>query len=290
MNLSIHQTINLLLCSLFLSGCEQAVTQTVVLSAPAKKDFYHNLITTPLSSNPQILLGVLPHHEVAKAWISEFWATIAINPPRTLIIISPNHFDIKKEKIITSQNRWKTEVGDVFSNQDLIKKMTQLPFITIDNQAVLADHGVAIHIPYIAHFLPKTKIVPLLVSNYVDQDEMNTLIAVLMQNLDPQTDMVIASIDFSHYLSKTESEKKDEITKHFIETNDTNHIINLNNDYLDARSGMVLIQQLAKQLQCKEPTFFHHGNSADFLHGPTNSTTSYFVIGYTANNCQKYKQ
>lgn len=290
MNQSFRLSINLLLCSLSFSGCVQMNAPVISLPAPTEKDFFQNLTTTPLSLSSQMQLGVVPHHEVAKAWISEFWATIATSKPQTIIIISPNHFDVDKEKIITAQNTWNTSVGRVETNNDVIDSLKKLPFLIIDSTAVSQDHGITTHIPYIAHFMPGTKIIALLVSNYIGMEEINTLATTLAKDLDSKNDVVVASIDFSHYLSKGESEKKDEITKQLIETNDANHIINLNNDYLDARSGMILVQQLAYQLGCKQPTFFHHGNSADFINASSGSTTSYFIFGYTKDNCMLGKQ
>lgn len=282
-----NKIINLLLCSLFFSGCGHASKATLSLSNPTKKDFYQHLTTAPLLTTSQIRLGIIPHHEVAKTWISEFWATVGAARPHCVIMISPNHFDVDKEKVIIAQNSWETSVGTIESNVNIVNSLKKLPFVVANPEAVSKDHGITTHIPYIAHFLPNTKIVTMLVSNYVNEKEITMMVDTLKQKLDPTTDIVVASIDFSHYLSKEDSEKKDEVTRALIEKGESDRIINLNNDYLDARSGMVLVQQLAVQFGCSKPTFFHHGNSADFLNGPTENTTSYFVIGYTADNCQQ---
>lgn len=237
------------------------------------KEFYYQLVEEPLNLNGNsLLMGIVPHHLVAKPWISEFWATIGNSKPKRIFLLSPNHFDSNTHKITT------TSVA--------LHLFKDVEFVKANDTVISNDHGITTHLPFVEYFTKSSQLVPLVVSNTTTKEELEIVAHHLIKEVNPSNDVIVASIDFSHYLNKNVADQKDQETLNYLNEMNTNAIIRLTNDHVDARSGLVLFLRAAQLLNCQKPTIFHHGNSADFVPKTSTSSTSYFVAGITASQCK----
>jgi hypothetical protein len=115
-----------------------------------------------------------------------------------------------------------------------------------------------------------------LFSSYANIDNVISVVNWMDDNISDNS-LIIVSIDFSHYLTKAEAEKKDEITKSLILENNIQKIMTLNNDYLDSPASLATILKYA-ELKDLQTEFVYHGNSNDFMREKGRETTSYFGI------------
>src|SRR3990167_2514733 len=78
-----------------------------------------NLVVKPLSKISGI---VVPHHDLVKAQRAEFFDVVAkqIKPPETVIIVAPNHYEVGKDDIQTTDKIWNLSNGTLEPNMDVL--------------------------------------------------------------------------------------------------------------------------------------------------------------------------
>jgi hypothetical protein len=267
---------------LSLSGCTK-IENSIRLDTLKPQQFFENLTTEPITLSSTIKFGIVPHHEIAKSWISEFWATVALSRPETIILLSPNHPESGSSPIVTSNTSWLSAMGNLKSDTAIINRLKSET--TLDVNIVKSEHGITTHIPYITYFIPTAKIVPLLVSSHISESELELFTSTLHKiTIENKKILVIGSLDFSHYLDSNTATVKDTQTIELIQLSQIKNILRLGNDNVDSSEILAVIVRLAQLSRCHTPDIFHQGNSADFTDKKSN-TTSYLIIGYQTDKC-----
>jgi len=128
--------------------------------------------------------------------------------------------------------------------------------------------------------MPDTEILPIILSSSVEKNDAIKLGEILYEEVKDKNYLVISSVDFSHYLSLDEADKKDLVTKEALLSRDINQISNMNNDYLDSPASIILLLTMMNEAGAENQIILNQSNSARILGGDSNSTTSYFVVTY----------
>lgn len=223
--------------------------------------------------------GVIPHHTLAGEYIADFFRRLAKQHPQTIVIVGPNHLEKGEYPVLTTLNGWETPSGIVQPDQLLLKKILDEKIAAIDTSVVSEDQAIAAIMPYLHHYLPKTRVVPLLVSNYLREGDIRDLVRKLNREADKEV-VYMASVDFSHYLRPEEAEKRDLETLNLVRDADYKQLLSLSSDHLDSPSSLVLLMLLMEQRDTTKMELIAHSNSAYLLKDVTTPTTSYFVITY----------
>lgn len=222
--------------------------------------------------------GIVPHHLLASPLIAEFFA--GLDEPATIILIGPNHEDRGRGKILTSAYRWRTAFGDVEPDDALIKRLLDSPMIDVDEASLELEHSVVDLMPYIKYYMPQARVVPIIFSSKLSEDELDRfseLIARVMQG----STMLIASVDFSHYLSSAVAEQKDRETLMAMNRRDYPAIMRLGSDHLDSPASIVLLLKAMETQGARMQPILRHTNSSLLQHADYRSTTSYFTVYFT---------
>lgn len=220
---------------------------------------------------PQIFAGVVPHHILAGQIIEKFYTTIAVNAnPQNIILISPDHFNsaalIGKNKFITTVNG--------FANFNTAT-LTDSPHFAINNSAVMLDHGITVHLPLIKKYFPQAHLTPILIPTNIDQKQINNLVASINQNLLGQT-LIIASVDFSHYVNKQIAERQDVTSLKIILDSQQNNFVDIKADCWQCLSTAKLF---ATTNRATKTQILDHTNSAEILNmSHMDNVTSYFSL------------
>lgn len=231
----------------------------------------------PFVSLKSIRGGITPHHLLPGTILSRFFYAVSQKSPSTIIIIGPNHSEAGQASVLTSQYDWETPFGTTFHDHYLTNEFVSMNIATVDEKVVPADHSVTATIPYIKRYLPNTKVVPLLVSNTMNIEEIKQLSDQLARLL-PSDTVVVASVDFSHYLNANEADEKDQVTFELMQNYDYERLLSLNNDYTDAPATIILFLELMKTLNSRDTVLLDHTNSGHLTRDPFIETTSYFSI------------
>jgi poly-gamma-glutamate synthesis protein (capsule biosynthesis protein) len=147
------------------------------------------------------------------------------------------------------------------------------------------EHGITAVLPFIAHFLPNTPVIPLVITQKLPwHDHAQELRQLIRSLMDEDTVLVISS-DFSHYLPLDEADAQDELTAQALFSNDLDTIAALKNpSQSDCPGCLWLAVAIANDLHAFTPSTLLHTNSARLLNDPTvRETTSHFAIAFYQN-------
>src|SRR3989344_283648 len=245
-----------------------------------EKLFYKSLakINTGAKSDKEIKGGIVPHHLLAAEMISEFYSYLKNQKIETVIILGPNHKEAGDFPALSSAFDWNTLSGRVLVNEAIVNNLARQNLIRINEDVLENEHSVALHPPFIKHFLPKAKIVPIIISGKMKIEDAKKLSAALAKYARKKGIAIIASVDFSHYLPETIAAEKDKESFEAIKNFDFEKIYNFTNDNLDSPQSIIILLSALKQAGANNPNLIKNLNSEQIFKSGSRQTTSYFTI------------
>jgi poly-gamma-glutamate synthesis protein (capsule biosynthesis protein) len=233
------------------------------------------------SGNKQdIVSGVVPHHLLAKDIIEDFFSYISSREkPKTIVILSPDHF---QSGILMESNSFIT-IGlegddEKFNNLKvdtlLWGKLFKENKMTLNNSAVIVEHGVTTLLPCIRKYFPETNILPILIPADITKEQVEQLVKTIDENTLLNT-IVVASVDFSHYLPSQAADFHDAKSIRVLLNFEKENFKNIE---VDCWQALYAVRLFAKLRQKETPHIMAHKNSADFLNLELEETTSYFSV------------
>ncbi len=219
---------------------------------------------------------IIPHHDLAHSQRKALLAQVSAEvKPETLIIISPNHFDAGDAKIITTDKTWKLQNAIVEANKEKIFELADGESVFSDDAAFSREHGIINVLSDINLNFPDAKIIPIIIKQNTDKESIGLLAEKL--NKVCQGCLLIASVDFSHYLPGTLAEIHDVYSIKALQNLDEEEIYKTE---VDSEQSLALAIKWAKLNQTE---FFHlaeNTNSAKLLNEPDSESTSYVLAWY----------
>lgn len=231
------------------------------------------------SFNNRISGGIIPHHLLPGFIIADFFNRLSKQNPKTIILIGPNHYESGDYKVLSSLYGWETPFGIVEPNEQIIQELVKNKLVKIDELDLPKDHVMTGIIPFIKYYLPETKVVPLLLSSFMTEEDARTLSYNLSKYISNDI-VVIASVDFSHYLTSPLAQEKDKITLELMKKLYYKQIFSLNNDYLDSPPSIATLLMTMQSLGATKTDLLYHTNSGEIQRNNSIETTSYFSIAY----------
>lgn len=262
---------------------QQITTIKYQYSAPWNKELFDNYFktakTVPFVGN--VKGGIVPHHLLAGDIPASFFAYLSKQKPSVVVILSPNHFSTGNYSIISTLRDWQTPYGIVLSQTDIIKELEQNIILRIDETAIKEEHGLYSLIPFIKKSLPQATVVAIMIKDKTDVKYLDNLIAQINKVL-PSDSVIIASIDFSHYMTVKQAIANDAISQEAIKNFNYDKVLKLN---LDSPSSLYVLLKLMEKSNAKKIGYEISGNSAQYLHNPLpNDTVSYYSPYFVKSN------
>lgn len=227
--------------------------------------------------NAHILGGIIPHHLLSSHLIADLFARLVPQKPQTVILIGPNHHETGDSRVITSDGGWQTKSGVVFPDSVIINQLVSRNLARIDYEVSENEHSVSGMMDFLHFYLPDTRVVPLVVSGKMDIEEVTTLAEFLKDYISEKT-VIVAPVDFSHYLTEPAADKKDEQTIKLMQAYDYPSLMRLSNDHFDSPPAIVILLMTMSYLGKPDFQVKGHTNSGDMLDSPYSETTSHFEI------------
>lgn len=204
----------------------------------------------------EIQAAILPHHTDIGPKIDEFWSEIALrSSPEVIVVVGPAHFDQGVADVQTTTGIWKTPFGDVETDKS-IKKLS----VQIESDSFVNEHSIGVHAPYIANYFPDIPVIPIIAKSRAGLSDASDLVSKL-QKLDKKI-LLIASIDFSHYLSEEQSLANDVEVQEVIGEKDFDGIDQMNSDYLDSSFALDVFLLWQNMTGCLLQARWHDYNPA----------------------------
>ena len=153
----------------------------------------------------KVKAGIVPHagYVYSGQTASHFYKTIKGQNYKNVVIIGPNHTSYGSPISIYPKGEFETPLGKVEVNETLASKL----YGELDKIAHIQEHSIEVQIPFLQTVLKDFKIVPICIANQ-SKEEMIKFADSLKKNL-TEDDLVIASSDFSHYVSQKTAMKND---------------------------------------------------------------------------------
>lgn len=137
----------------------------------------------------------------------------AVEVPRHVIVLGPNHHGIGARAALYPRGEWLTPLGSVPTGgrlADLLKK--HAPLVDEDLAAHRFEHSLEVQLPFLQYLRPDVTIVPLCLG-FGDFDSCRELgegIARAVREFGEEV-LIVASSDMSHYEPAESARRKDEM-------------------------------------------------------------------------------
>lgn len=224
-----------------------------------------------------IVAGVVPHHLVAGNLILELLREIAAQAPEVIVLVGPNHHN-QGSRVITGFGDWQTPLGQVKTERNVVQALLDTKKIYQDETVLDQEHAVGNVMPLIKYCLPKAQVVSIILHHDVSLTEVDELLNVLEPILVDKKTIMLASVDFSHYLTREQAHEKDRFTLQVMKNFDYVTLFRLNNDYLDSPASLAMAFRFAERQGDVEPHLLGNTNSGEIFQDNNMETTSYFTI------------
>lgn len=258
---------------------------TLAPSAPAPthpNNFFDPRYFTPEYSvkkelwDEKICGAVVPHHLLAHQMIAEVFSKIQDAPPNLLILVGPNHKNIGS-RILVSSLGWQTPFGTVEVDKEAVDYLLATHMVKQDDYAFSAEHSMGNLMPFVKYYLPNTKVVPIICHHDVSKKEAEQL-AEHLSPLLKKGAVIVASVDFSHYLASQEAVQMDSETLKAIREKDWDRIFAMDNDHLDSPSALGILFFAMENMGITDFTVLDNTNSGILLGNDMIETTSYISM------------
>lgn len=243
--------------------------------------FFQGITTVKPDKNLKqysIIGGIVPHHLLPSFIIADFYSRLSQQHPKTIIIIGPNHQEKGGAKVLTSEMGWNTPFGIVQPDNNIIQELVNNNLAKIDETVLPSDHAVAGSMPFIKYYSPETKVVPILLSNFMSIQEDKILANQLSKYLNRDT-IIVAAVDFSHYQTSIVAAKNNKTTLNYIKNYNFDGINSLDNAYVDSPSSILVFLMSIKDKNVAADVLYDT-NSGEITGNKNASVTSYFSIIY----------
>ncbi len=241
------------------------------------KPFYDSVTSNEIINKP-IVSAVVPHHLLAGHYLAKFFHALRDQRPPVVVILGPNHPQRGSYPIVTSEWNWQTPEGILDRNQRIIQALTARGLAIADEKIIATEHTIGAVVPFIKHTWPNAELVPLILKENTPSATIQAL-AQKLKDLLPPGSLVLASVDFSHYLPEPVANFHDELAANILATANPARLGQIE---VDSPKSLALLLTYNQLQQAQQFTQFSHSNSASIIGDPTIAETTSHLIGYFA--------
>lgn len=192
---------------------------------------------------------------------------------KTVVIIGPNHFSANKKEISYTNRNWNLPDKVVMYDRSstLSKKIRE---IYPNNEKLKYDHAIFNLLDPINKNFPKARVLPILIGEKVEYEDLSTLVDVLYSNCGYEC-LIVFSVDFSHYLPYPVADIHD---LYSIETLSNKKYEDAKKLEVDSPQSLYIAMKLADKWNL-DFRLIANTNSAKLMNNPVAESTSH-VLGY----------
>lgn len=246
------------------------------------KDIYEKekMEIKEFSKEINIIGGIVPHagYIFSGYQAVHFFDIISKNNQKydTIIIINPCHTGYGEDISLDSNDSWKTPLGEVFIDKEFSCKLN----FKENEEAHKYEHSGEVMLPFLQYFLNYDfKILPITLKkqNYINAkiiaDELKRVNEILGKKI-----LIVASSDFSHYVSPEYGEEMDNIVIDSIMKFNSKKIyedVQINDLSICGFGPIMVLLEYAKDILTETNiTLLKKGNSGEII--PSNEVVDYY--------------
>jgi MEMO1 family protein len=218
---------------------------------------------------------IVPHHWLAADLIlGGLRDLFAARRVARIVLLGPNHTGAGGDLVATTRLSWDTDAGLVQGDAAAVGSLLADGLATERPDVLAYEHSVAGVVPAIAVLAPRARVVPLVIRGVLSMTEVRRLAATLARLIDTQT-LLVASVDFSHYLSAAEARANDEETVRTLRAFDTSRVLAYGNEHVDAPPVIALLLETARRLGASRFVLRNRSDSSFYTGVSRPPVTSY---------------
>jgi AmmeMemoRadiSam system protein B len=222
----------------------------------------------------------VPHHLLAADLIARGFQAAAHNRYDRIIMLSPDHFNRSKRPLATTRRDIDTVFGPVRNDRAATGMLLSTDTLFDDSDLFSNEHGIAALLPFVRHFFPEGKIVPIAISYNASRAECDQALALIEKLIGPHT-LVVQSTDYSHYLPFEVAQRRDQETLNIIAADDASAVLRLVQPvHMDSKASQYLQMRMQHDVFNSHATVIANRNSAEYS-AMGKKTTSYIVTVYS---------
>lgn len=219
--------------------------------------------------------AILPHHIVASTLLADLVEHLQSATPSTIVIIGPDHQNAGSTFATTTTSDWTSNGIRYHINQGFASRLDKSDDIALNDEVLQTEHSVLVPMAFLAHQFPNAKFVLLAVRGGFDQRRLHAIADQLNALLGPQ-DLVIASVDFSHYLPLVQADQEDEQSLSLLTAGDPDKLERIP---ADSPAALAITMRFAQLRGAPTLTILRHDNSAHILNDLASQSTTSYVTG-----------
>ena len=127
-------------------------------------------------------------------------------PPDSVLVLGVNHHG-RGGPAALSDRDWTTPLGPTRVDHELVRALAKPP-LEIDEAAHDPEHSIEVQLPFLEYVLPKPRFVALSVA-YDQFEFLEEVAARIRQAIEGRDVLLVASTDFSHYVTPAVAERED---------------------------------------------------------------------------------
>ena len=222
---------------------------------------------------------IIPHHWVGGHLILGALRDLAAaGTYDRIILVGPNHTNAGGAPITTSDLAWETPFGVVSPDpQGLAALPGDVP-VSVAPDVLTYEHSIAGIVPAVAYYLPGAAVLPLVFDASISPNEVERLAAALAGLMDERT-ILIAAVDFSHYLPAEQARLRDAESLDALSGVEASRVMTFGNEHMDSPASIALVMEVVQRLGATEFHLLENADSSEVTGGFSGSVTSY-VSGY----------
>ncbi len=270
---------------LLFRGLSLLFLSLICLILVSQRQFTHSKSDQPsrvASDRPAAISGlVVPHHDLVKEKRAELLREVAgkIAQPKTVILVSPNHYESGRGHIQTNSQLWQLAEGSLLPDLQVIQSLIKAG-ATEEPVSFSNEHGIKLLLPDLAATFPQAKIVPIILKRQTSLTELTALQNSLLENC--RDCLMVASVDFSHYQAALLAELHDSLSQRALEQLDTEALFT--KAETDSPAALALLTLWAKAHQTEQFVLKNHTNSGIIGRSPDIETTTHLFGWYQSGS------
>lgn len=224
----------------------------------------------------------VPHHLIAGHLVALGFRAASGFSYKRVIILAPDHFRKTLKPFATTRRGFDTVFGTVRADKDAVGSLLAGDDLVEESCLFDKDHGVRAMLPFLQHYFPDARIVPLAISIKAKRADWDRMAEALAPLVDRET-LIVESTDFSHYLPQHEARRFDQQTLNLIAAGSLDQLAGLRQpDHLDSLGALYIQMKLQQKIFGARPLVIANENSQQYDTRPAQETTSYNVILFGA--------
>lgn len=221
--------------------------------------------------------AIVAHHLLVADKIADLFLRIGADDGRTIVLLSPNHFDVGIRPALVSDGDWTTPYGLLHTDYPAVRRLlASAPFLKKEETPFGHEHGIGALTPFIARSFPSSRIVPIVLSETLSAEDRRALAQAIVEALPDAT--VLVSVDMSHYLPSTAADFHDDLTLRRIATSGCDGCTT--GVEIDANAVLDVLLEVNRLRGDQTWHLTHHDNSLRMLQSDAWRENTSHILGY----------